>query len=64
MLLLIWSEKPAKTSLSDINTGQQCYSKKKFKNDKLINDLLLRIDQLQTLKFPEKNKSLSLGNYP
>ena len=24
----IWSEKAAKTPLSDINTGQQCYSKK------------------------------------
>ena len=35
-LLLIWSEKPAKTSLSDIKTGQQCYSKKKFKNVELI----------------------------
>ena len=23
----IWSENPAKASLSDINTGQQCYSK-------------------------------------
>ena len=38
--ILILSEQPAKTSLSDIDT-QWCYFKKNFKNDKIINDLLL-----------------------
>ena len=31
--------------LSDINTGQPCYSKKNFKNDKSINDFVWKIWQ-------------------